>query len=137
MDNGTPPHRTPHFAIPMNLPHAGKVAVRILELVERRAKQTGEPAPPGVLAEARDLVGLLAIYRVSGENPSSQECAAVAMEAAACGRRLVAEIEDADARSDRMGQCVRNLFECLEMGVEGARISLRAGEDPRSLQRPV
>ena len=28
-------------------------------------------------------------------------------------------------------------FECLELGEEGAEISLRAGEDPNSIQRPV
>jgi hypothetical protein len=38
---------------------------------------------------------------------------------------------------DRLGQCVRNFFECLELGREGAAISLRAGENPRSMQRPM
>ena len=42
----------------------------------------------------------------------------------------------AHVTSDRLGQLVRNYFECLELGAEGAEISLRAGEDPRSLQRP-
>ena len=47
------------------------------------------------------------------------------------------EIEKAGAGADRLGQQVRNLFECLELGEEGAAISLRAGENPRSLLRPT
>lgn len=30
---------------------------------------------------------------------------------------------------------IRNLFECLSLGEEGMRISLRAGEDPNSAMR--
>ncbi|MFZ5495316.1 MAG: hypothetical protein ACOZE5_08265 [Verrucomicrobiota bacterium] len=37
---------------------------------------------------------------------------------------------------DRLGQGVRNYFECLELGREGAAIPLRAGKDPESMQRP-
>jgi hypothetical protein len=57
-------------------------------------------------------------------------------EAAQLGRRLVECIEADEVGSDRVGQCVRNLFECLALGQEGAALSLRAGEDPNSLQRP-
>jgi hypothetical protein len=46
-------------------------------------------------------------------------------------------IEALGVGEDRLGQNVRNLFECLGLGQEGAEISLRAGEDPRSLMRPV
>jgi hypothetical protein len=45
-------------------------------------------------------------------------------------------IEEDGLQSDRLGQWVRNLFECLEKAEEGLEISLRAGEDPNSLQRP-
>jgi hypothetical protein len=51
-------------------------------------------------------------------------------------RALVDQIERAGAGSDRLGQHVRNFFECLSLGEEGAAISLRAGEDPNSIQRP-
>ena len=57
-------------------------------------------------------------------------------QAAVLGRKLVDQIEREKAGHDRLGQCVRNLFECLELGQEGAVISLRAGEDPKSFQRP-
>lgn len=53
------------------------------------------------------------------------------------GRVLVSEIAAAGVGGDRIGQCVRNLFECLERGEEGARLSLLAGEDPCSLLRPA
>ena len=52
------------------------------------------------------------------------------------GRLLVDHIERDQLGHDRLGQGIRNLFECLELGREGAVISLRAGEDPRSFQRP-
>ena len=57
-------------------------------------------------------------------------------EAAAIGRELVDAVVASQLTSDRLGQLVRNLFECLELGAEGAQISLAAGENPDSLQRP-
>ncbi len=52
------------------------------------------------------------------------------------GEFLVDELEARGWKDDRLGQTVRNLFECLERGAEGAALSLRAGEDPRSPLRP-
>ena len=46
------------------------------------------------------------------------------------------DIEKNKLGGDRLGQAVRNLFECLALGEEGAAISLRAGENPRSTLRP-
>jgi hypothetical protein len=71
------------------------------------------------------------------ENPPGPLAAEIRDRAAALGRRLVDQVEGGGLGHDRLGQCVRNLFECLELGREGADISLRAGENPRSLQRPV
>ena len=71
------------------------------------------------------------------ENPPGDLGAKMRDRAALLGRRLVDQIEAAGIGHDRLGQCVRNLFECLELGPEGAEISLRAGEDPRSMQRPT
>ena len=39
------------------------------------------------------------------------------------------------ARGDRLGQCVRNLFECLGLPNEGRRVSLACGENPDSIMR--
>ena len=36
---------------------------------------------------------------------------------------------------DKLGQCVRNLFECLGLPNEGRRVSLVCGENPDSLMR--
>ena len=51
--------------------------------------------------------------------------------------RWLADIERLHIGDDRLGQAVRNFFECLGLGVEGARLSLLAGENPDSALRPV
>ncbi len=56
--------------------------------------------------------------------------------AAALARLVVDDIEKSGVGYDRLGQAVRNLFECLALGEEGASQSLRAGENPGSLMRP-
>jgi len=48
------------------------------------------------------------------------------------GRDLVAAIVASPARGDRLGQSVRNLFECLGLAEEGASLSLECGERPDS-----
>ncbi|MBA3849234.1 MAG: hypothetical protein C0502_04470 [Opitutus sp.] len=121
----------PHFHVPLNLPHAGRVARRILTLLHRD-RRTGTKAGD----TAATLVELLEPYYDSDENPRPDVAQQVRDKAAALGRRMVDEIELDGLGHDRLGQCVRNLFECLELGPEGAAISLRAGEDPQSLQRP-
>lgn len=118
----------PHFRIPLNLPHACTLAARLLHYLGESV--TGrEPA--------LRLLALLRPFHLSGENPPTGDADRVVTEAARLGREFVAEIEKAKAGHDRLGQAVRNLFECLELGEEGAEISLRAGEDPRSVLRPV
>ena len=72
------------------------------------------------------------------DNPPPIVAKRIREEAARLGRQLVDEIEALPgAGHDRLGQSVRNLFECLELGREGSSLGLRAGENPRSLQRPV
>ena len=48
------------------------------------------------------------------------------------GRLLVSSILATPCRSDRLGQSVRNLFECLGLPEEGATLSLECGERPDS-----
>jgi hypothetical protein len=48
------------------------------------------------------------------------------------GRTLVAAILRTRCRGDRLGQCVRNLFECLGLSEEGAALGLECGERPDS-----
>jgi hypothetical protein len=71
------------------------------------------------------------------DNPPMKAAILLRDRAAGLARKLVDHIEQGGLGNDRLGQCVRNLFECLELGLEGVSISLRAGENPKSFQRPV
>lgn len=115
----------PHFQVALDLPHAATVAQRI-----RRHGQAWSDDTTLRLAE------LLAPYRDADGNPAGAEAIRVVAEAAALARQVVDEVETGGGASDRLGQAIRNLFECLELGEEGASISLRAGESPTSLLRP-
>jgi hypothetical protein len=127
--------KQPFFHVALNLPHAGWIARRIILILPARA------APDGPEAAARrtaaDLLALLEPCVELDENPPKALAVQIRDRAAELGRALVDQIDSGGLGFDRLGQCVRNLFECLELGREGAEISLRAGEDPRSLQRPV
>ena len=125
-----------HFDIPLDLPHAGRLADRIQNLLERHTEEHGLDVP-GVLDVAERLSNLLFRFTDDDHNPADAEAMQIRDEAAVLGRALVDEIEANHIAGDRLGQYVRNLFECLELGEEGAAISLRAGENPGSLQRPV
>lgn len=126
----------PHFQIPLDLPHAGRVATRLAACVEALEEHHKRPLP-GMALAGQELVQLLGEYLFGGENPPPPKARQVCEQAAAIGIRFVEETEREGVGYDRLGQCVRNLFECLERGEEGAELGLRAGENPRSLQRPV
>jgi hypothetical protein len=119
-----------HFNLPLNLPHAATIAHRILYHV-----RNGEGSADA-LARADELMELLGPWRDREENGADDEAERVRQAAAALGRRIVEAVEGSICRSDRLGQAVRNLFECLALGAEGAAISLRAGENPNSTLRP-
>jgi hypothetical protein len=122
------------FDIPLDLPHAGRLADRIVELLDRIAEE-GSGETDEAIAAAEKVSKLLFRYTESDDNPP--DAMRLRDEAAALGRALVDAIERSGIANDRLGQYVRNFFECLELGEEGAAISLRAGENPNSLQRPV
>lgn len=126
----------PHFDIPLDLPHAGRLADRILNLLERYCEETGADGEEPIDTAER-MSNLLFRYSANDENPGGEEASSVREEAAILGRQLVDQLESGNIQSDRLGQYIRNFFECLELGEEGAQISLRAGENPNSLQRPV
>lgn len=123
-----------HFDIPLDLPHAGRIADRILVIVQRHAEEKGVEAPEAIEAAER-LWSLL--FRYSGEDDNPADAMKIRDAAASIGRDIVDAVVAADLTSDRLGQLIRNMFECLELGEEGAEISLRAGENPNSLQRPL
>ncbi|GAB4452452.1 MAG: hypothetical protein OHK0029_03370 [Armatimonadaceae bacterium] len=125
----------PFFDLPLNLPHARKVAWRIRRLVENRTTGTNLRYLH-LLETAEQLESLLEPYYADDYDPEPAEGEAVRQSAAALGRSLVEQIEQHQLGEDRLGQCVRNLFECLALGKEGMVLSLRAGENPNSLQRP-
>ena len=124
-----------HFDIPLDLPHAGRLADRIVNLLEKHAEELGADAEAAIDTAER-MSNLLFRYSANDENPGGAEAASIRDEAAVLGRQLVDQLETSGVQSDRLGQYVRNFFECLELGEEGAQISLRAGENPNSLQRP-
>jgi hypothetical protein len=124
----------PHFDIPLDLPHAARMADRILDLLERSCEADGIEAPE-LMAAAQRLSNFLFRYTEDSDNPPDGY--RIRDEAALLGRALVDEMERSGITGDRLGQYVRNFFECLELGKEGAEISLRAGERPDSLQRPT
>lgn len=121
----------PFFEVPLNLPHAGRVARRLVTYLHRDGH--GATAAAGTAVQ---LVQLLDACFESEENPTGPEALRLRNEAAALARRFVEEVELDSLGHDRLGQAVRNFFECLELGREGAVLSLRAGEDPESMQRP-
>ena len=125
-----------HFDIPLDLPHAGRIADRIVALLEKHAEEMGLDVPE-VIDLAERLSSYLFRKTSEDEDDNPPNAMAIRDEAAAMGRQLVDAIEAAHISGDRLGQLVRNLFECLELGEEGAEISLRAGENPNSLQRPI
>jgi hypothetical protein len=123
-----------HFDIPLDLPHAGRIADRIVALLEKHTEELGLDVP-----EVMDTADKLSsyIFRNVSDDDNPPNAIEVRDQAAMLGRQLVDAMEAANLGGDRLGQLVRNLFECLELGKEGAEISLRAGENPRSLQRPI
>lgn len=119
------------FNLPLNLPHAATIAHRILHHMR------GRGAPAESLERVGGLVVLLEPWRDLDDNGPADAAEKARQSAAALGRLIVDDIEKSGVGYDRLGQAVRNLFECLSMREEGARISLRAGENPNSTMRPI
>src|SRR3954469_6464783 len=110
-----------YFRIPLNLPHAATITHRIIFHLRVAA------AALDVLERAGTLIELLIPWRDLEDNGPAEAAEKARQEAAALGRRIVDDIEKGKLGGDRLGQAIRNLFDCLAMGEEGAEISLRAG----------
>jgi hypothetical protein len=113
----------------INLPHARTIVQRI----GRSLTALGafpEEGDGGEMHQA--LVALEAGLREFDEDPAGEVALPAADAAAGEARRLVAALLETEIRGDRLGQHVRNLFECLGLAEEGATFSLQCGERPDS-----
>jgi hypothetical protein len=129
------------FHLPLNLPHAAKVSTRLVFFMERWCssgilRPTAESAHARVWELGLRICGCLAPCLDEEDNPPDMEAQDIARRVSDLGRALVQEVEFIGLGDDRFGQAVRNLFECLSRGQEGAALSLRAGENPDSPLRP-
>src|SRR5687768_17066847 len=97
------------FNLPLDLPHAGTIAERIQILIQRNIDESVEGTET-IVELAGELFDLLWPIRIEGENPPQQEAMEVREEAARLGRAIVEQIELLQIGTDRLGQCVRNLF---------------------------
>jgi hypothetical protein len=119
----------------LNLPHARTIVQRIgrsLEALGAFGEAGNGHATPLVAA----YEALETHLRRFDEDPPAAEALAAADEAAELARGLVEAILAGPARGDRLGQHVRNLFECLGLADEGAELSLLCGERADSPLRP-
>jgi hypothetical protein len=115
----------------INLPHARTIVERVgrtLDALGAFSHEANGGAQP--LSEA--LAGLGGALRPFDTDPVAEEALRGADEAAVRARALVDAIAQTPFQSDRLGQHVRNLFECLGLPEEGAERSLRCGERPDS-----
>ncbi len=116
----------------LNLPHARTIVGRLSYYLSTRR----EPIPVEQ-TQARELLATLdEILRPYSSDPPTEVGARVATLAAEQARLLVGECVQAGYKGDRLGQCIRNLFECLGLAAEGAALSLECGERPDSPLRP-
>ena len=128
-----------HPPAPLNLPHAGTVARRISHHLDRMFElkpNVNQGQRLELTIKAQQLAEMLDDIRRSEENPPEPMAKVVVHRAAKLARQVVDDIEKMGLGDDRLGQAVRNFFECLQLGDEGFHISLRAGENPDSALRP-
>ena len=115
----------------VNLPHARTIVARVGRTLDALgAFGEGGDGEAKALHAAFDAVEQS--VRDFDEDPAPEETIVAADAAAEKARALVDAILETPARSDRLGQHVRNLFECLGLTEEAAILSLQCGERPDS-----
>jgi len=116
----------------INLPHALTIVGRLAYYLQNRSASM-----PVEQTRVRELLAILE-ERLGPypTDPPPKTATLVARSAAEQARRLAGECIRAGYRGDRLGQCIRNLFECLGLAEEGATLSLKCGERPDSPLRP-
>ena len=115
----------------LNLPHARTIVQRIGRTLDALGAFSHE-ANGGAQAVADALGRVGEALRPYDTDPPAEEALRAADGAAEEARRLVSAITDGAHRSERLGQHVRNLFECLGLPEEGAAQGVRCGEHPDS-----
>ena len=118
----------------INLPHARTIVQRIGRSLEALGA-FGESSNGGKQGVREALEQLEQAVEPFEEDPAQDEALRAADAVAERARALVAVVLETPTRGDRLGQHVRNLFECLGLGEEGASLSLRCGERPDSPMR--
>lgn len=117
--------------VTLNLPHSRTIIARIWRSLEAMGafgeQGNGSGTALGLALEALDQEA-----RPYEEDPPLEQALAAADAIAERARALVDAILATPARGDRLGQHVRNLFECLGLPEEGAARSLECGERPDS-----
>ncbi len=116
----------------INLPHARTVAERVDRQLEMLRVLDGE----GSKRLNAAILGVRNRLEPWSEDADPEVAATAADPIVDVSRELVrAILDDERARSDRLGQCIRNLFECLGLPNEGRQVSLACGENPDSFMR--
>ena len=110
----------------LNLPHARTIIQRIWRSLD--AQNAFAEAGNGGGTLGRALEELSETARPYEEDPPLEQALAAADALADKARAVVTAILGTPARGDRLGQFVRNLFECLGLPEEGAALSLECGE---------
>jgi hypothetical protein len=118
----------------INLPHSRTIVFRIGRSLEALGA-FGEAGNGGAFALRAAFEALEQSVQGFEDDPPIDEALDAADGVAALGRGLVEAILAGSCRSERLGQHVRNLFECLGLAEEGAHLSLRCGEREDSLLR--
>lgn len=116
----------------INLPHAKTIVGRLVYYLAQRPELASANEP-----DVRDLLDemekRLSAFEV---DPPTSEAIVAAGQISEMARALADAIVRDGYRGDRLGQCVRNLFECLGYPGEGAERSLACGERADSPLRP-
>ena len=118
----------------INLPHARTIVQRIGRSLEALGA-FGETSNGGAQRVHAAFDRLEREVEPFEEDPAQDAAIKAADAVAERARTLVAGVLQTPARGDRLGQHVRNLFECLGLAEEGAALSLRCGESPDSPMR--
>lgn len=117
--------------VQINLPHARTIVARIGRSLEALGA-FGEKGNGGAMTLHGAFGRLEESVLEFDEDPALEDAVAAADAVAILARAVVGAILETPCRGDRLGQSVRNLFECLGLAEEGAALSVRCGERPDS-----